>query len=104
MNKYVCKCKIYCHFINNPLSTIILRFCEYPAIILSSFSSDPKTLSSGSPSDAPARSGAETQHVPRRQLRFLLYVVFIPFPVTRRAGADIAALLISCAWYTSGNC
>jgi hypothetical protein len=27
-----------------------------------------------------------------------------PFPVTRRAGAEIAALLISCAWYTSGNC
>lgn len=68
------------------------------------FREDPKTSSSGSPSDAPARSGAETQHVPRRQLRFLLYVVFIPFPVTRRAGADIAALLISCAWYTSGNC
>ena len=51
-----------------------------------------------------ARRDPLTQDVPLRQLRFLLYVVFIPFPVTRRAGADIAALLISCAWYTSGNC
>lgn len=65
---------------------------------------DPKKGSSGSSFLPPARSGAETQHVPCHQLRFLLYVVFIPFPVIRRAGADIAALLISCAWYTSGNC
>lgn len=74
-------------------------------MLVSHFSrSDPKKGSSGSSSQPPGRSGAETQDVPRGQLRFLLYIVFIPFPVTRRAGADIAALLISCAWYTSGNC
>lgn len=72
--------------------------------LLSSFCSDPKKGSSGSSSGARARCGAETQDVPLCQLLFLLYVVFTPFPVTRRAGADIAALLISCAWYTSGNC
>lgn len=87
---YLCRCQAYGY------ATYIQRSLF--------FHGDPKKASSGSPSDAPARSGAETQHVPRRQLRFLLYVVFIPFPVTRRAGADIAALLISCAWYTSGNC
>ncbi|ENH4079777.1 hypothetical protein ABV429_004473 [Salmonella enterica] len=32
-----------------------------------------------------------------------LYVVFFPRSVTRRPAADIAALLIPWAWYTSGN-
>lgn len=45
----------------------------------SHFTGDPKTLSSGSPFRAPARRSAETQHVPIRQLRFLLYsVYFLP--------------------------
>ncbi len=41
-----------------------------------------------------ARRDPLTQDVPLRQLRFLLYVVFLPCPVTERAAADIAALLI----------
>jgi len=49
-------------------------------------------------------SGAKTQDVPRNQLLFLLYIVFFPYPVTRRAGADIPALLTPAPWYTSGNC
>ena len=72
--------------------------------LLSSFCSDPKKGSSGSSGTAPARSGLKTQYVLRHRLIFLLYIVFTPFPATLRAGADIAALLISCAWYTSGNC
>lgn len=31
------------------------------------------------------------------------HVVFLALIVTRRAAADIAALLIPCAWYTSGK-
>ena len=72
--------------------------------LLSSFCSDPKKGSSGSAFFPTPRSGAETQHVPLVQLLFLLYIVFLPCLVTRCAGADIAALFISCAWYTSGNC
>ncbi|MCM7828821.1 hypothetical protein, partial [Enterobacter roggenkampii] len=59
--------------------------------------------SSGSADRQHPPGAHETQHVPRIQLIFILYIVFIPCPVTRRAGADIAALLIPCAWYTSGN-
>jgi hypothetical protein len=77
------------------------HLCRCPAygyvepMLYSLFSrSDPKKASSGSASGARARCGAETQDVALCQLLFLLYVVFTPFPVTRRAGADIAALLI----------
>ncbi|HGK5935775.1 TPA: hypothetical protein ACJ3D1_005671, partial [Klebsiella pneumoniae] len=46
---------------------------------------DPISVSSGSSSFPPARSGQETQHVPLAQLIFLLYIVFTPCPVTARA-------------------
>lgn len=68
----------------------------------SHFCPDPKTLSFGSPRTAPARSGPQTQDVVFSQLPLLLYIVLRPRAVTRRAAADIAALLIPSPWYTSG--
>ncbi len=62
---------------------------------LSSFCTDPKTPSSGSASAPPARSGAETQHVPLRQLLILPYVVFPLRSVTRRAAAENSAPVTS---------
>lgn len=50
-----------------------------------------------------ARRDPLTQDVPLRQLRFLLYVVFLPCPVTARAPPEKGGVVISCAWYTSGN-
>ena len=50
-----------------------------------------------------ARRDPLTQDVPLRQLRFLLYVVFLPFPVTARSPPEKGALLILSPWYTSGN-
>ena len=41
-----------------------------------------------------ARRDPLTQDVPLRQLRFLLYVVFLPCPVTARSLPENAALLI----------
>jgi hypothetical protein len=67
------------------------------------FLEDPKKGSSGSSFITQARSGDKTQYVPRRQLLFLLYIVFTHCPATGCAGADIAALLISPPWYTSGK-
>lgn len=58
---------------------------------------DPKKGSSGSAGTAPARCGAETQHVPLFQLRFCLYIVFSPCPVTARSPPEKGALLIPCA-------
>lgn len=77
----------------------------YAAHILFShfFTADPKKASYGSPRTAPARSGAETQYVPLRQLMFLLYVVFIPCPVTGRSAPKKGGVVIPCAWYTSGK-
>jgi len=51
-----------------------------------------------------ARRDPLTQDVPLRQLRFLLYVVFLPCPVTARSPPLKGDVVISCAWYTSGNC
>lgn len=65
---------------------------------------DPKKGSPGSSENAPARGGAETQHVPLRQLRYLLYVVSVSCPMTARSPPEKCALLLPCAWYTSGNC
>jgi len=64
---------------------------------------DPKTLSSGSSGNAPARCGAETQHVQLSQLHYHLYVVFTSAPVTRPAGVKKVASLIPAPWYTSGK-
>ena len=50
-----------------------------------------------------ARRDPLTQDVPLRQLRFLLYVVFLPCPVTARSPPLKGDVVISCAWYTSGN-
>lgn len=50
-----------------------------------------------------ARRDPLTQDVPLRQLRFLLYVVFLPCPVTARSPPLKGDVVILCAWYTSGN-
>lgn len=50
-----------------------------------------------------ARRDPLTQDVPLRQLRFLLYVVFLPCPVTARSPPEKGALLILSPWYTSGK-
>lgn len=50
-----------------------------------------------------ARSGPMTQHVPLRQLHFLLYIVFTPCPVTARSPPEKGGVVIPCAWYTSGK-
>ncbi|WP_420478401.1 hypothetical protein, partial [Klebsiella pneumoniae] len=50
-----------------------------------------------------ARRDPLTQDVPLRQLRFLLYVVSLPCPVTARSPPEKGALLILSPWYTSGN-
>ena len=64
-------------------------------ILLSHFSTaDPKTPSSGSSSLPTARSGMKTQHVPRRQLPFLLYIVFIPCPATARSPPEKGGVVI----------
>ncbi|WP_161505308.1 hypothetical protein [Klebsiella michiganensis] len=60
----------------------------------SHFSGDPKTLSSGSSFFPTARSIAKTQHVPLIHMPFLLYIVFLPRFVTRRAAAENSASLI----------
>ena len=71
--------------------------------ILLLFTTDPKTLSSGSADRHPLPTGPETQHVPYHQLRFLPYVVFQALIVTCRSAADNGALLIFPPWYTSGK-
>lgn len=70
------------HIINMFLrKAVTAKDCPGP-----SFSnSDPKKSRVGSYGTAPARSGAETQHVPLVKLRFLLYAVFIPCPATARS-------------------
>ena len=50
-----------------------------------------------------ARRDPLTQDVPLRQLRFLLYVVFLPCPVTARSPPLKGDVVIPCAWYTSGK-
>jgi hypothetical protein len=87
----------------NPHNTITRVFCVFTATILLLSSIDPKTLSSGSSLQPPARCGAETQYVPLYQLIFHLYVVFLTCSVSRRTAPDIAALLIPSPWYTSGK-
>ncbi len=69
----------------------------------SSFCTDPKKGSSGSDSAPPARSGPETQDVPRRQLSSNLYIVLSSCPVTGRSAPVKGGVVIPCAWYTSGN-
>lgn len=64
---------------------------------------DPKTPSPGSADRHLPLTGPRTQYVPRCQLRFCLYVVFQALIVTCCSAAFEGALLISCAWYTSGN-
>ena len=61
------------------------------------FSADPKKGSSGSPTDAPARCGAETQDVPLGQLRLILYIVFTPCPATARSPPETSGVVIPCA-------
>lgn len=50
-----------------------------------------------------ARRDPLTQDVPLRQLRFLLYVVFLPCPVTARSPPLKGDVVIPWPWYTSGN-
>ncbi|MEI6939975.1 hypothetical protein, partial [Klebsiella pneumoniae] len=50
-----------------------------------------------------ARRDPLTQDVPLRQLRFLLYVVFLPCPVTARSPPLKGDVVIPSAWYTSGK-
>ena len=78
-------------------------FCAYPAIIPLLLSVDPKKACSGSSGTAPARSGAETQDVPRRQLSSNLYIVLSSCPVTGRSAPVKGGVVIPWAWYTSGN-
>lgn len=63
-------------------------------IILLNSLADPKSGSSGSSSPTPARCGTETQDVPRRQLRYRQYVVFIPCPVTGCAAPEKGGVVI----------
>lgn len=72
-------------------------------VSFSSFCRDPKKSSSGSSGTAPARSGAETQDVPRRQLSSNLYIVLSSCPVTGRSAPVKGGVVIPWAWYTSGN-
>lgn len=78
-------------------------FIASTTTILLCSSEDPKTLSSGSSSVPPARSGSETQYVPLSQLLFLLYVVFTHCPVPARSPPEMGGIVIPCACYTSGN-
>lgn len=64
---------------------------------------DPKKGSPGSADRHRLPAGPETQHVPRRQLRFLLYIVFYGLIVTLCSAADKGNLLISPPWYSSGK-
>lgn len=59
--------------------------------------SDPKKGSSGSSSPTLPPGGHETQDVLCLQLDFLLYVVFIPFPVTGRSAPEKGSVVIPCA-------
>lgn len=72
-------------------------------MICSIFTSDPISGGSGSSGTAPARSGAETQDVPRRQLSSNLYIVLSSCPVTGRSAPVKGGVVIPWAWYTSGN-
>ena len=63
-------------------------------IFLLNYLADPKSGSPGSFRTLPGRAGRETQHVPRHQLPFLLYVVFIPVPDPGRCTPENRALLI----------
>lgn len=64
---------------------------------------DPVSGCSGSSGTAPARSGAETQDVPRRQLSSNLYIVLSSCPVTGRSAPVKGGVVIPWAWYTSGK-
>ncbi|MBE0026611.1 hypothetical protein FOT48_00585 [Citrobacter koseri] len=77
-----------------PSSQQLQTFCDSAAIILLILRQDPKNTSSGSSSSSPGLRGTRTQYVPLRQLRFLLYVVFLPRSVTARPVPENAALLI----------
>lgn len=72
-------------------------------MICSIFTSDPISGGSGSYINAPARRGAETQDVPRRQLSSILYIVLSSCPVTARSPPEKGGVVISSPWYTSGN-
>jgi len=95
--KYIIQYTLHQNYKN--ASQRIIRLC-IPAFI---FHRDPETGSSGSSQPRLALSGEETQHVPCFQLHFRQYVVFRAGSVTGRAGAEKPALLIPCAWYTSGK-
>lgn len=78
-------------------------FSDSPAIILVLSTADPKTHCSGSAGALPALSGQETQYAAVLLASLTLYVVSLPCPATARSPPENAALLIPCAWYTSGK-
>lgn len=80
----ICVCLTYAYVLTMPVSFF---FCG-----------DPKITSPGSADRHSPPAGQETQDVPHHQLRLLPYVVFRPYFLTRRAAADIAALLIPSPW------
>ncbi|TKU43469.1 hypothetical protein FDW94_13815 [Citrobacter sp. wls757] len=57
----------------------------------------------GSSSNPPARCGPVTQYVAVKSFADDAICCVPPRSVTRRPAADIAALLIPWAWYTSGK-
>ena len=67
------------------------------------FRDDPKKVSSGSAGTAPARSGPETQHVAVLAADDDAICCVPPLPRDRPPPPLKGALLIPCAWYTSGN-
>ena len=77
---YLCRCQAYGY----ALHILSFHFSR----------SDPKKGSSGSSQPRLALSGAETQHVPRSQLRFLPYVVFYPLTVTARSLPEKGGVVI----------
>jgi len=78
-------------------------FFDYPAIILLLSTSDPETPRPGSPENASARGGGETPHTGIPHHPVTPHIVFFSRSVTRHAGGEKAALLISWPCYTSGK-
>lgn len=72
-------------------------------LCFSLFRADPTKGSPGSGDRSPTPGGPETQNVPRRQLRFCLYVVFHSLIVSCRPAAEKDDMIISPPWYTSGK-